>query len=241
MSYILDALKQSEHRRTRQTPTKGVVIQAAFPAAEPAPRYRHRLWWRLACLLLALMLGYGLGNIGSNWLQPPPLATRVPGPSAGSAPPEETTPAQPTSTRVTTTTSIPIVMDSAPVRILLEEPPALIIQPPPGARTAAAPAPVIGSPRPMIPPTPVSTPEPGFDPGVPDLRELPASIRAKLPTLMLSVHIYSATASNRMASINGQMLREGQQLGALRLESITPRGVILNIEGQEFHLKSVGE
>nr|WP_275588094.1 general secretion pathway protein GspB [Oceanisphaera litoralis] len=108
------------------------------------------------------------------------------------------------------------------------------------AGTTAAPTIVITGPDPVADLDPVSVPEPAFDPGVPDLRELPASIRAKLPALTLSVHIYSKTAGSRMASINGQMLREGQQLGALRLQSITPRGVILSFDGQEFHLRSIG-
>ncbi|WP_369409665.1 general secretion pathway protein GspB [Zobellella iuensis] len=81
---------------------------------------------------------------------------------------------------------------------------------------------------------------PEFNPGVPDLRELPASIRARLPALTLSVHIYSATPAGRMANINGQMLREGQQWGPLQVRDITPKGVILGFEGQEFHLSSVG-
>ncbi|GHA16563.1 hypothetical protein GCM10007082_16680 [Oceanisphaera arctica] len=187
-------------------------------------------------MLLALMLGYGLGKIGSAWLQSPQQAIPLPKPYPGSAPPEKTAPAQP----ATTTARTPIALGSVPVRILLDEPPALTMNPAPPAGTMAAPTTVITGPEPVAASDPVSVPEPAFDPGVPDLRELPANIRSKLPALTLSVHIYSKTASSRMASINGQMLREGQQFGALRLQSITPRGVILSFDGQEFHLISVG-
>ncbi|OIN13878.1 general secretion pathway protein GspB [Oceanisphaera psychrotolerans] len=231
MSYILDALKQSERQRGRQTPSAEMGIPAGTAVVPPAPRSRRRLWWLLAGVLLALMLGYGLGKIGASWLQAPQQVIPLPNPYPV---PEETTVAAPTTART------PIVIDSAPVRILLDDPPALSMNPAPPAGDTDAPTTGSAQSEPMPSPEPAVIPEPEFDPGVPDLRELPASIRAKLPELSLSVHIYSKTASSRMASINGQMLREGQQLGSLRLQSITPRGVILSFEGKEFHLKSVG-
>ncbi len=236
MSYILDALKQSERQRNRQTSATGMTMPVETPGVNQGPRYRRRLWWLLAGVLLALMLGYGLGKIGSAWLQSPQQAISLPKPHPDSVPAEDETVPEPDPTTART----PIVIGSAPVRILLDEPPALTMNPAPPASTTAAPTTVIAGPEPVAASDPASVPEPAFDPGVPDLRELPASIRAKLPALTLSVHIYSKTASSRMASINGQMLREGQQFGPLRLQSITPRGVILSFDGQEFHLRSVG-
>ena len=230
MSYILDALKQSERKRSRQTPSASTAPSPAeLPSLQQTPRYRRRLWWLLASILLALMMGYSLGKIGSIWMQSPQQGIPLPNPYPASAFPEKTTPAQP----ATTTARTPIVIGSAPVRILLDEPPTLTMNP-------APPTIVVVRPNPLATSDSVSVPEPAFDPGVPDLRELPANIRAKLPALTLSVHIYSKTPGSRMASINGQILREGQQFGALRLQTITPKGVILNFEGQEFHLKSVG-
>ncbi len=236
MSYILDALKQSERQRGRQTPSAEMGIPAGTTVVPPAPRSRRRLGWLLAGVLLALMLGYGLGKIGASWLQFP--SQSIPSPVPAATPPEsgETAAAEPPPATART----PIVIDSAPVRILLDDPPALSMNPAPPAGDTDAPTTGRAQSEPVPSPEPAVIPEPEFDPGVPDLRELPASIRAKLPALTLSVHIYSKTASSRMASINGQMLREGQQLGSLRLQSITPRGVILSFEGKEFHLKSVG-
>ncbi|MBR9856914.1 MAG: GspB domain-containing protein [Gammaproteobacteria bacterium] len=237
MSYILDALKQSERKRSRQAPSAETVPPPAeLPSLQQTPRYRRRLWWLLASILLALMLGYGLGKIGSIWMQSPQQDIPLPNPYPVSASPEKAVPAQP----ATTTARTPIVIGSAPVRILLDEPPTLAMNPAPRASTTAAPTVVVVGPNPLAASDPMSVPEPAFDPGVPDLRELPASIRTKLPVLTLSVHIYSKIPGSRMASINGQILREGQQLGALRVQTITPKGVILNFEGQEFHLKSVG-
>ncbi|WP_298718588.1 general secretion pathway protein GspB [uncultured Oceanisphaera sp.] len=242
MSYILDALKQSERKRGQQTSSAENHTPAETPSLPPAPRYRRRLGWLLAGVLLALIVGYGLGKIGSRWLQSPQQAIspqqtiEMPSPAATPPEPEEKAPAQAAPTAART----PIVTGPAPVRILLDDPPSLTMNPAPKAGNTTTPATESAGSSAKVSPDVVPTPEPVFDPGVPDLRELPASIRAKLPPLTLSVHIYSKTAGSRMASINGQMLREGQQLGALRLQSITPRGVILSFEGKEFHLKSVG-
>lgn len=236
MSYILDALKQSERKRGQQTSTAGNHTRAETPSLPPALRYRRRLGWLLAGVLLALIVGYGLGKVGSRWLQSPQQAIEVPSPAATPPELEEKAPAQ----AAPTAAKKPIVIGPAPVRILLDVPPSLTMNPAPKAGNTTTPATESAGSSAKVSPDVVPTPEPVFEPGVQDLRELPASIRAKLPSLTLSVHIYSKTAGSRMASINGQMLREGQQFGPLRLQSITPRGVILNFEGQEFHLNSVG-
>lgn len=235
MSYILDALKQSERKRSRQIPSASTAPSPAeLPSLQQTPRYRRRLWWLLASILLALMLGYGLGKIGSIWMQSTPQDSTLPAPVTTL--PENTTKVAPDSATLRT----PIVIDSPQQRILLDEPPTLTMNPSLPASTTAIPVTERTGSEPGISPQSELSPEPVFDPGVPDLRELPASIRTKLPVLTLSVHIYSKTPGSRMASINGQILREGQQFGALRLQRITPKGVILNFEGQEFHLKSVG-
>ncbi|WP_375056536.1 general secretion pathway protein GspB [Zobellella sp. DQSA1] len=235
MSYILDALKQSERQRSRHLPTAGMTLQPVPPAGPTSapPFYRRRLWWLLAGLVVALLAGYGLGKLGSRWLQSPPGPVfSSPGPQqeSGAAP-------APRPSESPRPHREPIIIDSAPVRILVDDPPALSLtmpEPVP-APASAPPLPVVSSPTVTREP-----PAPEFNPGVPDLRELPASVRTRLPALILSVHIYSAAPAGRMANINGHMLREGQQLGPLQVRSITPKGVILSFEGQEFHLYSVG-
>lgn len=214
MSYILDALKQSERQRSRQLPLTEITRQNKAVAQGHLPRTRHRLWSVSVIIMLALLSGYGMGKIGLKWLQSPPINQPGSAPQLPSVAPE----------LLIENNNTSIVLDTPAVRITLDQPPAL--------QTIA----------PAFPP-PVANVEqavPVFDPGVPSLRELPASLRTRLPDMTLSVHIYSASPAERMASINGQMLREGQQFGPLRLQSITPRGVILNFEGQEFHLNSVG-
>nr|WP_255511327.1 general secretion pathway protein GspB [Zobellella iuensis] len=207
-----------------------MALQPVFPEPSSSPPfYRRWLWWLLTGLVAALLAGYGLGKLGSRWQQSPP------GPVFSSPVPQQETgvePAPPSSLGPRE----PAIIDAAPVRILVDDPPALrLTKPEPVPVPLSASLPVVPSPTVSREP-----PVPEFNPGVPDLRELPASIRARLPALTLSVHIYSATPAGRMANINGQMLREGQQWGPLQVRDITPKGVILGFEGQEFHLSSVG-
>lgn len=223
MSYILDALKQSERQRSRQLPLTEITRQNKAVAQDSLPRTRHRLWSVSLVIMLALLSGYGMAKIGLKWLQPTPVNQPISAPLPPSVAPE----------LLIENNNTWIVLDNPPVRIALDKPPALqtiapAFPPPVTNVEQAAPA------QPKVQPVPV------FDPGVPNLRELPASLRTRLPDMTLSVHIYSASPAGRMASINGQMLREGQQFGPLQLQSITPRGVILSFEGQEFHLNSVG-
>ena len=235
MSYILDALKQSERQRSRHPAESGLPLPPEPGGPARMPFYRRWWWWLLVILVLALLAGYGLGRIGSGWLE---LSPAPPLPAAGEQQaPQAEAEAEPAASAPPAQVAErgPIIIDSPPVRILVDDPPALSLTAPGPVNPPVPAAPPASAP--VVAPAP---PEPPFDPGVPDLRELPANIRARLPALTLSVHIYSATPASRMANINGQMLREGQQLGALQLRSITPRGVILSFEGQEFHLNSVG-
>ncbi|MCT7654587.1 general secretion pathway protein GspB [Oceanimonas sp. NS1] len=214
MSYILDALKQSERRRNGQAPETGPAILAEVPPPPSPPFYRRRLPWLLLILLLALPAGYGLGRFGVPWLVGPPSAP---------APASQVTPS-----------TAPVISGTHAPRILVEAPSAIqlhdsntepsahhgVVAPPPAAANA--------------------TPESAHEPGVPNLRALSAGIRARLPALTLSVHIYSPDPAARRAKINGQMLREGDHTNGLTVSSITAEGVILDFEGNEFHLYSVG-
>jgi general secretion pathway protein B len=64
---------------------------------------------------------------------------------------------------------------------------------------------------------------------------LPASIRKQLPPLTVAVHAYSDIPQERLVSINGRLLREGDTLAPdLRLEQITPEGMIFTFRGYRF-------
>ena len=65
--------------------------------------------------------------------------------------------------------------------------------------------------------------------------ELPASIRQELPGMQISLHLHSTKPENSFVSINNQMLQEGAYPApGLRLERITPDGMIFSYKGYRF-------
>jgi len=76
------------------------------------------------------------------------------------------------------------------------------------------------------------------------ISELPPAIQQSIPRMAISVHAYSPKPQDRVAMINGRMLREGQELApGLRLEQVTPDGMIFSFGGYHFHrgLQQSGE
>lgn len=67
------------------------------------------------------------------------------------------------------------------------------------------------------------------------LYELPAAIQKEIPDMAVQLHAYSNTPGERLVSINSIRLREGGYLMAgLRLEQITPDGMIFSYKGYRF-------
>ena len=53
--------------------------------------------------------------------------------------------------------------------------------------------------------------------------------------MTISVHAYSGNPGDRLVSINNRMLREGDSVApGLRLEQITPDGMIFGYRGYSF-------
>jgi general secretion pathway protein B len=71
-----------------------------------------------------------------------------------------------------------------------------------------------------------------------DIESLPASVKDDLPDINISVFVYSDDPSSRVVKINGQTVREGQELNdGLKVEKIVPEGVILNYEDYRFRFR----
>ncbi|MDQ7000398.1 MAG: general secretion pathway protein GspB [Mariprofundus sp.] len=69
------------------------------------------------------------------------------------------------------------------------------------------------------------------------LSELPVSVQQSLPSINIEGHIYDDRPARRMVIVNGNIRREKQPIGnGLRLEEITPDGVILSYQGNVFHM-----
>ena len=92
------------------------------------------------------------------------------------------------------------------------------------------------------PATPVVSPKEPANPAsadqgqkVPTLSELPLAIQQEIPDMKVQLHSYSNKSVNSIVSINSRMLKEGDSLApGLRLEQITPDGVILSYKGYRF-------
>jgi general secretion pathway protein B len=81
--------------------------------------------------------------------------------------------------------------------------------------------------------TPV-VPQPSA-PKVPTVAELPDSVRAQLPQTNINVHVYTEQPNGRFVLIDLRRYTEGSALpNGLRLERITPNGVVLNFQGHSF-------
>jgi general secretion pathway protein B len=109
------------------------------------------------------------------------------------------------------------------------------------------PAPVESQPPPPSP-APASVALPAAPQAAPEPQQLPvkekppvpgnppASVQREMPGISLSFLVYSDNAAERMVSINGKMMREGQEISPdMKLDEITPNGVILSYRGHRFH------
>jgi general secretion pathway protein B len=65
--------------------------------------------------------------------------------------------------------------------------------------------------------------------------ELPFQIQQEIPAMTVQLHSYSNNPSERLVYINSIRLREGESLMlGLRLEQITPDGMIFSYKGYRF-------
>jgi general secretion pathway protein B len=72
------------------------------------------------------------------------------------------------------------------------------------------------------------------DIGIPTLQDLLAAA-VPLPPLQLNLHVYDAAPANRYVLLNAKRVREGDEVtDGIRVEQITPRGVVLDFRGRRF-------
>jgi general secretion pathway protein B len=243
MSYILEALKKLEQKRQEEeTPS------LLTPQRNAAPVRKKRPFWPYivsGIVLLNIMLVGLLFWIGPLKKSPP-----IPPPQSQVAH-EKTQPPQ---------TSAPLVKKEEPI-VETEKafsPPEQkdVTQSPPGQASPPAPVPMKAIPETIQPRTIAVQPTPPIKPSaepsprevkpvkpakpstkVVSIKELPNDLRSKLPELKMTVHSYTEQAQSRFVVINNSTAREGQFVnGELKLEQITPNGVILNYQGHRFSL-----
>lgn len=205
MSYILDALRKSDQQRQRgTTPT---LLTAQTTAAEPGQSA-----YFIYGLLAAVLVGAG---IVIGWLHRSQLER----------PAAETIAAKPLESSARQTAAAPVT-PARPAHSLSNAGTRGTLPKAVAAATKDAPTPVpeksAGGPTDLIQ-------------AVMTIGELPASIRQELPGMQISLHLHSTKPENSFVSINNQMLQEGAYPApGLRLEQITPDGMIFSYKGYRF-------
>jgi len=77
----------------------------------------------------------------------------------------------------------------------------------------------------------------GTESGVPLYQDLAVVPGANLPQLRLDLHVYAAKPQDRFALINMHKMHEGEATAdGVRVEAITPDGVIMSHNGSKFLL-----
>lgn len=209
MSYILEALKKSDQQRQLgATPT----LQAA-QVTVAAPKRPLFIYYGL---LAAVLLGAGI-MIG--WLRPwqPELPPPVTEPIAAKSPISISQQAAPA----------PLTAPPEMLGAMKPNNPALVNS---GTPSAAAPIPDKSMPEKSASIAGVAQEQKAipFD-------ELPLQIQQEIPAMTVQLHSYSGNPSERLVYINSIRLREGESLMlGLRLEQITPDGMIFSYKGYRF-------
>lgn len=239
MSFILDALRKSDQQRQRSaTPT---LMTAQTPTTET--RQPALFWYGV---IAAVLVGAGILIGWMHQWQADPVVAAAP-PIANSKSLEASPP------KVTLTPS-PALLE--PTRLAVVEQPAKELPAPPQATPAPSPAEAskptkidVANPQPaaavaaapkVITPVhdePVrSTPtETTREASVMALPELPPALQQEIPKLAILAHSYSSKPKSRFVYINDRMWHEEESPApGLKLEQITPDGMIFSYKGYRF-------
>lgn len=224
MSFILDALRKSEHERQRSA----VPGLSQVPLAAPEPQMPR---WALAVIAV---LGAAVVALGGAWWQ----STRAPAEPAASAASIErsidlppASPSRPSSTAPE---------QAAPARAAVPEPPPAEPSPAQTQTTLASAAASSLAPEAFAEPE-IDAAAPQLDlpddaPALPSAAALAAEGVA-LPPLRLELHAFSGQPRDRFVFINGRKYVEGERLAeGPQLVSIEQRGAVLAHAGRRFLL-----
>jgi general secretion pathway protein B len=262
MSFILDALRKSEHERQRQTGPALVEVAVA------APKQKTNRWATAAiALLLVNLVAIGVLLLVKSQDEPTAAApaaeapaTATPAAPTGVAPARVAAPAA----QASVTQTLPAQQYSPPPTLRPAEAPPVADQRNPleqemsayspamdyeAAAAAAAPPPgpaavtparrggsVVYQSVPDAEPAATYHPPPGGSTGhLPQADEMTA--RGAVPEMRLELHVWSTKPQERFVFVNGRRYREGETTAeGAAVEEITPDGVIMNSGGNRFLL-----
>jgi general secretion pathway protein B len=226
MSYILDALKKIEQKRDREDPLRKPTFSGELP-----PERKKRARWPYV-LLAALLLNAGVIAFLVSSPKPDKGSTAAQGPLLKQSAPKAATEDK---GRVQETLKD---QKEGPLKKEVPPPAAHVIEK--GAKESALPALTKPPATEGTPAEQKRVPEKAAAPAtdrVFSLSELPPAIRSVLPAFKVSGHAYSPDPQNRVTRVNDKILQEGQELAlGLRVEEITPDGIIFSCQGYRFRV-----
>ncbi|SEK64291.1 Type II secretion system protein B [Roseateles sp. YR242] len=108
------------------------------------------------------------------------------------------------------------------------------------ARPATVPVTVPGhAPTPSVATAMLAAPAARAAPTFLTIDELPPSLRGAIEGVRVQLHLYGPVARQRLLVVAGKRLREGDDLvDGVRLEEITPQGMVLSQGAQRFLIRS---
>ena len=235
MSFILEALRKSEVARRRSEAPD--LFSAMQDAPAPARERSNAPAW-IVGVVGVLSLGIATWLVLQRDATPDASGTQVAVVDAtngsASAPGEPGGDDDVLSSAAQPAPSSPSVPQTAPTPPVAaaSQPPA----PPPSAiaiATAPVPAPAALAPLPEPPPAQrPAAPRPSNDGRPMSLSELDAGSRKQLPALKMSMHMWSADATQRFVILDGARVGEGDRVGEAVIDEITPDGAVLAWTGR---------
>jgi len=240
MSYILDALKKSEQQRNSLDAPEEVLVNT-----RPAASEKRRISLPLMLLVIALAGGWFIMRFQQSDNNQAPLTAskpalvsispKVQAPVAKVAPPLNSMPKAELRPTLSSTTRPEQPTSAIPRRHTPPTPTKPAIVPVFKPITPASPVSRANTQLPDLPSE--SAQASPAETSIKSRSELPIAIQQSLPSIRIEGHIYDESPAKRMVIINGKIHREKQRISAnLKLEEITPNGVILDYQGHVFHL-----
>ena len=262
MSYILDALRKSEsERRQGRIPDLGSSVQMVHKRRRKSIHWS--VWLTLALLINAGVFGVifwpghpGSASKASQGIKVGGQAVTVPSVEpvklnpqpqnlagkalpASAAKPEKLS-AQQAGVQKSAAEKPPVTAASQTVATATgshaNRSPSSPIQVPKGAtliRPHQAPVPVGQNGGGSGSNVSTNAPEQG---SVPELSDMPESFQRQVPDLHFNGHIYSSDPGARRVMINNVYLGEGDSYKGLRIDRITPHGVVMTLNGRAFRV-----
>lgn len=235
MSFILDALRKSEHERQRSTVPGLAQVPLAVPQPQ-IPRWAFAVIGVLAAAVLAL---------GAAWWR----TARLPAEPAASAPTIERSvelppPARTASSALVRAAPAPSAAPEPLAAAAEHSPAAVEPSPEPSLERAAASSVAASDAAEHAPAVEGATAAtfssrldlPADGPALPSATALAAE-GVTLPPLRLELHAFSAQPADRFVFINGRKYVEGERLAeGPQLLSIEPTGAVLAHAGRRFLL-----